>query len=98
LWFTNYGNNSIGRITTSVTPAITSFSPGSGAQGAPVTITGLNLGSATAVAFNGVKATITSESATTVVTAVPTGASTGHITVTTPAGTATSAKAFKVVA
>jgi hypothetical protein len=43
-------------------------------------------------------ATITSASATTVVTAVPAGVSTGHITVTTPAGTAISIKTFKVVA
>ncbi len=98
LWFTNYGNASIGRITTAVTPAITSFSPGSGAQGAAVTITGVNLGTANGVAFNGVKAAITATTATTVTTSVPAGASTGHITVTTPAGTAISAKSFKVVA
>ncbi len=98
LWFTNYGNNSIGRITTSVTPACTSFSPGSGTAGTSVTITGVNLGTASAVRFNGSSALIASKSATQVKTSVPTGASSGHITVTTPAGTATCSKVFTVKA
>jgi len=40
LWFTNIANNSIGRITTTVTPKISSFTPHSGPVGATVTITG----------------------------------------------------------
>src|SRR5262245_41200508 len=40
LWFTNIANNSIGRITATVTPKISSFTPHSGPVGATVTITG----------------------------------------------------------
>jgi streptogramin lyase len=98
LWFTNYGNSSVGRITTSVTPEIKSFSPTSGMLGSAVTITGLNLGTATAVSFNGTPAAIVSKTATKVQADVPSGASTGPITVITPAGTAISAKTFKVEA
>jgi hypothetical protein len=63
-----------------------------------VTITGLNLGTATAVHFNGTSTAIVSKTATQIKVNVPAGASTGSITVTTPAGTAISAKTFKVVA
>jgi hypothetical protein len=63
-----------------------------------VTITGLNLGTATAVAFNGTSAAIISKTATKVLVDQPAGASTGSITVTTPAGTAISATPLKVMA
>jgi len=96
LWFTNQHNDSIGRITTAVTPAISGFTPDSGAAGTTVTITGHNLAGATAVAFGGTPATIVSATATQLVTTVPAGAATGHITVTTPAGTATSHASFTV--
>jgi len=95
LWFTNF-YNSIGRITTAVTPAITGFTPTSGPPGDPVTITGRNLSGATRVAFNGVPAAIISDTATKIVTGVPTGASSGPISVTTPAGTAAGANSFTV--
>ena len=94
LWFPNHGSASVGRITTRVTPKINGFTPRSGAPGTTVTINGLNLSGATAVAFNGTAAPILSDSATQVVTQVPAGATGGTITVTTPAGTATSAKPF----
>jgi uncharacterized protein (TIGR03437 family) len=61
-----------------------------------VTITGQNLSSATKVAFDGTPATIVSDTATQIVTTVPSGAATGAITVTTPAGTATSQASFTV--
>jgi IPT/TIG domain len=61
-----------------------------------VTITGLNLSAATAVAFGGTPAAIVSATATQIVTTVPAGAATGRITVTTPAGTATSRTSFTV--
>ena len=48
-----------------------------------MTITGLNLGTATAVAFNGTSAAIISKTAAKVLVDVPVGASTGSITVTT---------------
>ena len=61
-----------------------------------MTINGENLSPATGVAFNGTPATIVSDTANQVVADVPTGATTGHFTVTTPAGTATSARKFAV--
>jgi IPT/TIG domain len=96
MWFANWAGSSIGRITTTVTPKIGSFSPTSGPAGTTVTITGQNLSGATKVAFNGTSATIVSDTATQIVTEVPAGATTGHISVTTSAGTATSTAAFTV--
>ncbi len=84
--------------TTTPAPTITSFSPASGAVGASVTITGTNLGSATAVKFNGTTATIGTNTATSITTTVPAGATDGKITVTTAGGTATSAASFDVTA
>ncbi len=77
-------------------PTITSFTPTAGPVGTTVTITGTNLTGATSVKFNGVSAMITSNTATQIVTKVPTGATTGPITVTTPSATATSATNFTV--
>jgi streptogramin lyase len=98
LWFTNYENNSIGRITTTVTPGIVDFTPTVGRVGTRVTITGQNLGRATKVTFNGTPAkAILSNSATEIVTIVPHGATTGRISITTEAGTATSTTTFTYV-
>jgi streptogramin lyase len=94
LWFTS--TDAIGRITTAVTPGISGFTPTSGVAGTAVTITGQNLSGATAVAFDGIPATIVSDTATQVVADVPSGAATGHITVTTAVGTATSQASFTV--
>jgi hypothetical protein len=79
-------------------PTITSFTPTSGAVGTIVTISGTNFTEATAVTFNGVSASFTVSSATEIQATVPTGATTGPLSVTTPAGTATSASAFTVEA
>jgi Ca2+-binding RTX toxin-like protein len=70
-------------------PTITSFDPTSGPVGTSVTITGTDLSGATSVTFNGVAATITSNTATEIVTTVPADATTGPIAVTTTGGTAT---------
>jgi len=97
IWFTNFGNHtSIGRITTTVTPDITRVTPRSGAVGTTVTITGRNLARAIGVAFHGTPATIVSDTSTKIVVTVPVGATTGHISVTTRAGTATSNGTFRV--
>ncbi len=77
-------------------PTIASFTPNSGAVGTTVTITGTNLGSATAVKFNGTTATVTANSATSITVTVPAGATDGTITVTTAGGTATSAASYDV--
>jgi hypothetical protein len=67
--------------------------------GTSVTITGTTLTGATAVRFNGVSATsFTVTSATTIQAIVPTAATTGPLSVTTPGGTATSATNFTVTA
>lgn len=78
------------------TPTISAFSPGSGASGTTVTITGTNFISPSAVRFNGTDASFTTNSTTEIVAIVPAGATTGPITVTTPQGTATSSASFTV--
>ena len=80
-------------------PTITSISPTSGIVGASVTITGTNYTGATGVAFNGtavLSQNFTINSDTSINALVPSGATTGKITVTTPSGTATSASTFTV--
>src|SRR5947209_7591348 len=79
-----------------VTPAITSFAPTLGPVGTGVTSTGTTFTGATAVSFHGVASTFTVSNSGTVTATVPTGASTGPITVTTLDGTATSAANFTV--
>jgi IPT/TIG domain/Abnormal spindle-like microcephaly-assoc'd, ASPM-SPD-2-Hydin len=66
-------------------PTITSLSPNSGAIGASVTITGTNFGGTqgtSTVTFNGILATPTSWSDTSIVIPVPSGATTGNVVVT----------------
>jgi len=79
-----------------VTPAISSFAPVTGAAGTGVTITGTNFSGATGVSFNGHPAQFTVSNSGTVTTAVPVGATNGPITVTTLDGTATSSATFTV--
>ncbi len=77
-------------------PTIIRLSPARGRVGRKVTIKGTNLSNATSVQFNGVTAVIKTDRATKITTRVPAGATTGSVTVTTPGGTATSVKPFKV--
>jgi large repetitive protein len=80
-------------------PSITSFSPTSGSEGDTVTITGSHFSGATEVDFNGTPATTFSVDSDTQITAtVPTGATTGKITVTRPHGSGTSSGDFTVTA
>jgi hypothetical protein len=88
--------NSATNFTVVAGATITSFTPTSGPVGTNVTITGTNLTGVTAVKFNGVTATFTTSTATSVTATVPAGATTGKITVTTPGGTATSTTDFTV--
>ena len=80
-----------------LTPTITSFTPASGRVGRSVTITGSGFAGVTSVQFNGVNATIISSTATVIRATVPPGATTGPITVTTPAGTTASTASFTVL-
>lgn len=82
--------SSIGKL-----PILGDFTPKSGPVGTVVTITGLNLASASKVEFNGVGATFT-VSGTSLQATVPAGATTGLIRVTNPAGLGVSATPFSV--
>lgn len=79
-------------------PRVNSFSPGSGGPGQSIVINGVNMHNATAVTFtgdNGVGFTVNG-GGTAITVTVPNGAITGPVSVTTPAGTGTSATAFGV--
>ena len=80
-----------------VTPAITAISPLSGKVSAMVTITGSGLSGASKITFGGVAATAFKvDSGTQITAAVPAGAKTGKVVVTTAGGAATSAATFTV--
>lgn len=85
-------------VTTTGAPTITSFNPTSGPVGTSVRINGTNLAGATAVSFDNVNAQgfAVNGAGTRITVAVPTGATTGPIRVTTPSGTATSSTNFTV--
>jgi uncharacterized repeat protein (TIGR03803 family) len=68
-----------------------------GKAGAPVIVFGNNLTGTTAVNFNGTPSAFTVLSETEIQTTVPTGATTGFVTVATPSGTLTSNKPFQVI-
>jgi len=76
-------------------PVIGDFSPTVGGPGIYVVIDGLNFSSVT-VKFGGVAATSSIRSATQIIATVPSGASTGPISVTSSAGTFTTSSNFSV--
>jgi len=79
-------------------PSITSFTPASGLVGTQVTITGSSFSGATSVKFNGTMAsTYFVDSSTQIRATVPTGATTGTISVTTSSGTSSSFSSFTVI-
>ena len=105
--YTVAGQKTGGTFTVNPVPAptISSFTPTFGAVGTSVTITGTNFSgtvsgasfTTSSVKFNTTTATsFTVNSATQITATVPTGATTGKISVTTPGGTATSAANFTV--
>lgn len=87
-------------VTAQAVPTITSFTPGSGPVGLVLTLIGTGFGAtqgSSTLTINGVQApSVTSWSDTSVQFTVPTGATTGKITLTTAAGTAISATDFSV--
>lgn len=78
-------------------PVIHGFVPASGPAGATVEIQGTDLENVTSVSFNGVSASFLSFSGTLRVT-VPFNATSGPITVVTPAGSGSSSQVFTVTA
>jgi len=79
-------------------PTISGFSPSSGPVGTSVTINGTNFTGATSVTFNFASASFAVSSPTQITATVPSGATSGHIRVTTPGGTAASTGNFTVTA
>jgi hypothetical protein len=92
-------NNSLGAAWAFVeqpAPTITLFTPTSGITGTIVTITGTDFSGASSVTFRGLATfKFTVRSPTQITATVPNGARGGKITVTTPAGSATSTQDFK---
>ncbi len=77
-------------------PTITGFSPGNGPVGTQVNLVGTKFTGATNVAFNGVSATFTLVSDTSILATLPPGARTGALRVTTPKGQCLSISSFRV--
>jgi hypothetical protein len=91
-------SNGVSFTVTTPAPSISSVNPTSGNIGAAVTITGANFGASQGsgtVKFNGIAATPTSWSGTSIVVAVPAGATSGNVVVTV-GGTASNGVQFTV--
>jgi gliding motility-associated-like protein len=84
-------------VTASSLPTITSFTPTSGIAGTTVTITGTNFTGATSVTFGGSAATSFNVVSSTSITAVVGTSTSGKISITTPAGSATSSTDFTIM-
>jgi hypothetical protein len=78
-------------------PTVTSFTPGNGPIGTNVAITGTNFNAVTAVRFNGVNASYTVNSSTSINATVPSGATTGAVSVVNGSGTGTSGTNFTIL-
>jgi hypothetical protein len=77
-------------------PLLGTFSPHSGVEGSTVSVTGLNLTDATSVTLEGVTASFSNVTATTLSFIVPAGAQSGTFTVVTPGGVVTSSSSFLI--
>jgi hypothetical protein len=79
-------------------PMVSFFNPASGREGDPVQINGTGFNGATSVVFAGGRpvSSFTVSNGTIIFTTVPTGAQSGPVTITTPAGSGTSGIPFTV--
>jgi YD repeat-containing protein len=96
----NVGGANSNSLSFTVTPQITTLSPNSGLPNDVVTITGTSFGATqgtSTVKFNGITASPTSWNATTIVTPVPAGTTTGTVVVTV-GGQASNGAVFTVAA
>lgn len=97
---TNAGTGTSSGVFTVTTPpsppSVSGFTPTSGPPGTVVDITGSNFTAATNVDFNGTQAAFTVNSDTDISATVPDGATSGPISVTSPAGKGTSTASFTV--
>lgn len=91
-----YDGGTVFRLSVGLGPFVDTL-PTSGKVGATVYILGTNLKGASKVAFNKTAATFKVVSATEIKTSVPSGATTGFVTVTIPSGTLNSNKIFGVI-
>ena len=84
-FFHNIGNTLTQTVTSGNTPYINAngISPSLGLIGTSVTLSGVNFGTTGTVTFNGIVATTSSWSPTSIVAVVPAGATTGPVTITT---------------
>ncbi len=90
-------NSSAFTVLPSPMPVIQSFTPESGKSVSWVVVTGSGFAGMSGVNFNGTKASFIYKNDSAFEALVPLEATTGFITVTTPGGTATSAKEFVVI-
>jgi subtilisin family serine protease len=95
---TNAGGTVTSVDTLTVLPKVTSFTPAAAVANTLVTVNGSGFApGATTVRFNGVPATVTTATGTSLKVTVPADATNGTISVETAAGTATSVASFKVL-
>jgi hypothetical protein len=77
-------------------PTLSSLSPDNGLAGTVVTLTGSGFTGATMVSFNGASASFTVVSDTQITATAPAGVTSGPVSVTTPNGTTSSTRRFRV--
>lgn len=81
---------------TGTKPIITGFSPAGASVGTQIIITGINFTGTSAVKFNGVSASFGATADSQIQAVVPSGATTGPISITNPNGTGSSSSNFVV--
>jgi streptogramin lyase len=94
IWFIDNSGDFVGAVY--IHPVQQAFTPASGPVGTTVTITGYGFTGTTKVEFNGKSAVFTLVSGFEITAKVPTGATTGKISVINAGGTALSKKVFTV--